>query len=77
MNSAFAGMKTGTDSRQTPPNWVPSPRGAARPLTDELLALEALLQPLRRDDVLHHGNGRQELDRPRDLAGDEVGALLC
>ena len=27
--------------------------------------------------MLHHGNGRQELDRPRDLAGDEVGALLC
>lgn len=77
MNSVFAGMKTGTDSRQTPPNWAPSPQGAARPLTDELLALEALLQPLGGDNVLHHRNGRQELDRPRHLAGDEVGALLC
>lgn len=46
-------------------------------LTDELLTLETLLQPLRSHDVLHHGDGRQELHGARHLAGDEVGALLC
>lgn len=45
--------------------------------TNELLALEALLQPLRSHDVLHHRDGRQELHRARHLAGDEVGTLLC
>lgn len=45
-------------------------------LTNELLTLETFLQPLGGHDVLHHGDGRQELDRARHLAGDEVGALL-
>lgn len=49
--------------------------GSRRPLTDELLAPEALVQPLGGHDVLHHRDGRQELDRARDLAGDEVRAL--
>ena len=62
---------------KNPPNWASGAQGAARPLTDELLALEALLQPLWGDDVLHHGNGHQELDGPLHLAGDEVGTLLC
>lgn len=45
--------------------------------TNELLALEALFQPLRSHDVLHHRDGRQELHGARHLAGDEVGTLLC
>lgn len=46
-------------------------------LTNELLALEAFFQPLRRHDVLHHGNGRQELHSAGHLAGNEVRARLC
>lgn len=44
--------------------------------TNERLTLEALLQPVRGHHVLHHRDGRQELDRARHLAGDEVRALL-
>lgn len=47
-----------------------------RALTHKLLALEALLQPLGRHDVLHHRDGRQELHGARHSAGDQVGALL-
>lgn len=44
--------------------------------TNELLALEALLQPLRSHDVLHHRDGRQELHGACHLAGNEVGTLV-
>lgn len=45
-------------------------------LTNELLALQAFVQPLGRHDVPHHGHGCQELDRARHLAGDQVRALV-
>lgn len=45
-------------------------------LTDKLLALQALVQPLGSHNMPHHGHGRQELDRARHLAGDQVRALV-
>lgn len=49
---------------------------APKLLTNELLTFETLFQPLWSHDVLHHRDGREELDCPRHLAGDEVCALL-
>lgn len=68
------GDKVGT--KALPGRLASNAKARPRPLTHERLALEALVQPLGGHHVLHHGDGRQELDRARHLAGHEVRALL-